>query len=52
MWQKIEEFGINRKLLESTHPTNDLLFQLYTAITKVNEEVSALNRKETKRPSD
>ena len=43
IWRKIEEYGIDRKLLEATHPSNELLFQLYTAITKVNEEVHALN---------
>lgn len=43
MWEKIEEYGIDRKLLEATHPSNELLFQLYTAITKVNEEIRALN---------
>ncbi|HET7337611.1 MAG TPA: hypothetical protein VFJ23_06950 [Candidatus Nitrosotalea sp.] len=43
IWRKIEEYGIDRKLLEATHPSNELLFQLYTAITKVNEEVRALN---------
>jgi len=42
MWKKIEEYGIDRKLLESTHPSNELLFQLYTAITKVNEEMHAI----------
>lgn len=43
MWEKIEEYGIDRKLLEATHPSNELLFQLYTAIIKVNEEVRSLN---------
>ena len=43
MWKRIEEYGIDRKLLEATHPSNELLFQLYTAITKVNEEVHALS---------
>lgn len=43
MWEKIEEYGIDRKLLEATHPSNELLFQLYTAITRVNEEVRTLN---------
>jgi len=43
IWRKIEEYGIDRKLLEATHPSNELLFQLYTAITKVNEEVRALH---------
>jgi hypothetical protein len=43
MWEKIVEYGIDRKLLEATHPSNELLFQLYTAITKVNEEVRALS---------
>ena len=48
MWKKIEEYGIDRKLLEATHPSNELLFQLYTAITKVNEEVRALNSNDIK----
>ena len=48
MWEKITEYGIDRKLLEATHPSNELLFQLYTAITKVNEEVNAINNKDTK----
>ena len=43
IWEKIEEYGIDRKLLEATHPSNELLFQLYTAITRVNEEMRALN---------
>lgn len=43
MWDKIEEYGIDRKILEATHPSNELLFQLYTAITKVNEQMHELN---------
>ena len=43
MWKKIEEYGIDRKILEATHPSNELLFQLYTAITKVNEQMHELN---------
>lgn len=43
MWKKIEEYGIDRKLLEATHPSNELLFQLYTAIIRVNEEVNTIN---------
>ena len=43
MWEKIEEYGIDRKILEATHPSNELLFQLYTAITKVNEQMNELN---------
>ncbi|WP_101477425.1 hypothetical protein [Candidatus Nitrosotalea bavarica] len=46
MWDKIEEYGIDRKLLEATHPSNELLFQLYTAITKVNEKVHDLNNRD------
>ena len=46
MWEKIVEYGIDRKLLEATHPSNELLFQLYTAITKVNEQVHTLNKKD------
>jgi hypothetical protein len=48
MWKKIEEYGIDRKLLEATHPSNELLFQLYTAITKVNEEMHTLNNNDFK----
>jgi hypothetical protein len=40
MWEKIEEYGIDRKLLEATHPSNELLFQLYTAIIQVNKKVT------------
>jgi len=43
MWEKIEEYGIDRKILEATHPSNELLFQLYTAITKVNEQMHEVN---------
>ncbi|MHB8546397.1 MAG: hypothetical protein ACYDAJ_06490 [Nitrosotalea sp.] len=43
MWEKIEEYGIDRKLLEATHPSNELLFQLYTAVLRVNEGVHAIN---------
>ncbi len=46
MWEKIEEYGIDRKLLEATHPSNELLFQLYTAITKVNEKVQDLTNRD------
>ncbi len=44
MWRKIEEYGIDHKLLEATNPSNELLFQLYTAITKVTEQVNAINK--------
>ncbi|MGI0062513.1 MAG: hypothetical protein ACREBA_08690 [Nitrosotalea sp.] len=43
MWEKIEAYGIDRKLLESTNPSNELLFQLYTAVIRVNEKVDAIN---------
>ena len=43
MWEKIEAYGIDRKLLEATHPSNELLFQLYTAVIRVNEKVDAIN---------
>jgi len=42
MWEKIEAYGIDRKLLESTNPSNELLFQLYTAVIRVNEKVDAI----------
>ncbi|MDE1813399.1 MAG: hypothetical protein KGI05_01920 [Thaumarchaeota archaeon] len=48
MWEKIEEYGIDRKLLEATHPSNELLFQLYTAVLRVNERVHALNNDDAK----
>ncbi|CUR51415.1 protein of unknown function [Nitrosotalea devaniterrae] len=47
MWKKIEDYGIDRKLLEATHPSNELLFQLYTAITKVNEEIHAMTNNDS-----
>jgi hypothetical protein len=47
MWKKIEEYGIDRKLLEETDPSNELLYQLYKAVIRVNKEVHALNQKET-----
>jgi hypothetical protein len=43
VWEKIEAYGIDRKILEATNPSNELLFQLYTAITKVNEQMHQLN---------
>ncbi|HJW20004.1 MAG TPA: hypothetical protein VJ571_05555 [Candidatus Nitrosotalea sp.] len=43
MWEKIEAYGIDRKLLEATHPSSELLFQLYTAVIRVNEKVDAIN---------
>jgi hypothetical protein len=44
MWEKIEGYGMDRKILESTNPSNELLFQLYVAITKVNEKVLELEQ--------
>ncbi|MGB9125049.1 MAG: hypothetical protein WCC55_05815 [Nitrosotalea sp.] len=46
MWEKIEEYGIDRNLLESTHPSNELLFQLYTAIVQVNKKVNDLTNRD------
>ena len=43
MWDKIEAYGIDRKILEATQPSNELLFQLYIAITKVNEQMCQLD---------
>jgi len=37
MWQVMEEYGIDRSLLESTNPSGELLFRLYTAIKQVKE---------------
>ena len=47
MWKKIEEYGIDRKLLEETDPSNELLYQLYKAVIRVNKEVHILNQKDT-----
>ncbi|MDE1826117.1 MAG: hypothetical protein KGH99_02095 [Thaumarchaeota archaeon] len=38
MWQVIEEYGIDRKLLETTQPSDELLFRLYTSIKQVKEK--------------
>lgn len=38
MWKTIEESGINRKLLETTKPSDELLFKLYSSIKQVKEK--------------
>lgn len=38
MWQVIEEYGIDRKLLETTQPSDELLFRLYSSIKQVKEK--------------
>ncbi len=37
MWQVMEDYGIDRGLLESTKPSKELLFRLYLAIKQVKE---------------
>ena len=46
MWKAIEESGINRKLLETTKPSDELLFKLYSSIKQVKEK-SDLSEKES-----
>lgn len=36
VWKRLEECGIDRKTLEATNPSSELLFPFYTAITKLN----------------
>jgi hypothetical protein len=44
MWKRIEEYGIDCKILESTNPSSELLFEFYTAIIKLNEIHSLDNK--------
>ena len=37
MWQVMEDYGIDRQLLESTNPSQELIFRLYCAIKQVKE---------------
>lgn len=46
MWQVMEDYGIDRSLLESTKPSKELLFRLYLAIKQVKEN-SEMFEKET-----
>lgn len=41
-WQVIEEYGIDRKLLENTNPSNELILQLYRAIKQTHENQKSL----------
>ncbi len=50
MWKKIEEYGINRQIFEATNPSSELLYQMYTAITKLNEMMTS--QVKTKDPTD
>ena len=38
MWCTIEEHGIDRKLLEQTDPSEELIQKLYIAITAIHEK--------------
>ena len=48
MWQVIEEYGIDRKLLEITHPSDELLFRLYSAIKAVKEKSDLIEKESLK----
>lgn len=37
MWKVMEESGINRKMLESTKPSKELLLRLYLTVKKEKE---------------
>ncbi|MDE1764466.1 MAG: hypothetical protein KGH88_09545 [Thaumarchaeota archaeon] len=38
MWRAIEEHGIDRKRLEQTEPSEDLILKLYTAIMAIQKK--------------
>ena len=38
MWRAIEKSGIDRKLLEQTDPSEELIRKMYTAITAIHEK--------------
>ena len=38
MWQTIEESGMDRKLLEQTDPSEELIRKLYTAIAAIHKK--------------
>ncbi|MDE1828940.1 MAG: hypothetical protein KGI25_01325 [Thaumarchaeota archaeon] len=44
MWHTMEEYGIDRHLLESTNPSRELLFRLYSAIKQVKEKSETLEK--------
>jgi len=43
----MQEYGIDRKLLEATNPSKELLFRLYTAIKQVQEKAESLKLEST-----
>lgn len=47
MWKAIEESGINRKLLETTKPSDELLFKLYSSIKQVKEKSDLFEKEST-----
>jgi len=38
MWQTIEESGIDRKILEQTDPSEELIRNLYNALTAIHKK--------------
>lgn len=48
MWQVMEEYGIDRRLLESTNPSQELLFRLYCAIKQVKENSELFEKENMK----
>lgn len=44
MWKVMEEYGIDRRLLESTNPSTELLFRLYSAIKQVKEKSDSFEK--------
>ena len=40
----MEDYGIDRRLLESTNPSNELLFRLYSAIKQVKEKSESFEK--------
>lgn len=47
MWDALENYGIDRRLLESTNPSNELIFRLYSAIKQVKEKSDLLEKENT-----
>lgn len=46
MWQVMQEYGIDRQLLESTNPSKELLVRLYSAIKQVKERSESLEQED------
>ncbi|MGI0046307.1 MAG: hypothetical protein ACREBB_03855 [Nitrosotalea sp.] len=44
MWQVMQEYGIDRQLLEATNPSKELLFRLYSAIKQVKDKSESLEQ--------